>query len=208
MSAPSGQYFFISYSRADTAQQHKIVAELRRRGVNVWVDTENLVPGSPAWEREIEKSIRGTSGVIVLLSPESNNSAWVRREISFAEENDKRIFPVLIHGDENDSIPLRLSSHQRVDLRRNYDKSLDELANALKDHLGVTAINKKINLKSNQPVTTASTADLKKFALPAALILIGLLCIGGAAVVIRLISLNLNIPVKSTTNTQIGRAHV
>ncbi|MEP6894793.1 MAG: toll/interleukin-1 receptor domain-containing protein [Chloroflexota bacterium] len=143
MSAPSGPYFFISYSRVDTVHQRKIVAELRRRNVNVWVDTENLVPGSPAWEREIEKSIRGASGIIVLLSPQSNNSAWVRREISFAEENDKRIFPVMIYGDENDSVPLRLSSHQRVDLRRNYDKNLDELANALKDHLGVTAINKK-----------------------------------------------------------------
>jgi len=201
MSASSGQYFFISYSRADTAPQHKIVAELRKRGVNVWVDTENLVPGSPAWEREIEKSIRGASGIIVLLSPESNNSAWVRREISFAEENDKRIFPVLIHGDENDSVPLRLSSHQRVDLRRNYDKNLDELANALKDHLGVTAINRKINGRISQPVAAAPPIDLKKIALPAALVLIGLLCIGGIAFAIRLIS-NVNIPTPPTNTPQ------
>ena len=48
----------------------------------------------------------------MLLSPESNNSEWVRREISFAEQNDKAVFPVLVHGDEDDSIPLRLSNHQ------------------------------------------------------------------------------------------------
>src|SRR5215510_16408760 len=122
MSAPKGPYFFISYSRADKTQQQRIVAELRERGVTVWVDVENLIPGTPAWERELERSIRGCSGVIVLLSPEANNSQWVRREISFTEENDKRIFPVLVHGDENDSIPLRLSSHQRVDLRRDFFK--------------------------------------------------------------------------------------
>ncbi len=197
MSAPSGPYFFISYSRADTALQRKIVAELRERRVNVWVDTENLIPGSPAWEREIEKSIRGAAGIIVLLSPESNNSEWVRREISFTEEHDKRIFPVLIHGDENDSVPLRLSSHQRVDLRRNFSKGLDELANALKDHLGVTAINKKIKPASKQSTTTPATVDLKKYALPAVLALIGLFCIGGVVFGLRLIS-NANVPTEPT----------
>jgi len=199
-SRPSGPYFFVSYSRADTVQVRKIVSELRRRGVNVWVDTENLIPGSPAWEREIERSIRGAEGIIVLLSPESNNSEWVRREISFTEENDKRIFPVLIHGDENDSIPLRLSSHQRVDLRRNFTSGLDQLAEALKDHLGVTLVNKKIKLEKKQ--ATAVPLNLKKYALPAALVLVGLLCIGVIGFGVRLIS---NIPVPTRpTNTQSG----
>ena len=107
------------------------------------MDVENLIPGSPAWEREIERAIRSAAGIIVLLSPDSNNSEWVRREVSFAEQNNKRTFPVLIRGDEDDSIPLRLSSHQRVDLRRNMANGLDELANALKDHLGVTAIHQR-----------------------------------------------------------------
>ncbi|MEP7134235.1 MAG: TIR domain-containing protein [Chloroflexota bacterium] len=186
--APSGQYFFISYSRADTALQQKIVAGLRERGINAWVDIENLVPGSPAWEREIEKSIRGASGIIVLLSPDSNNSEWVRREISFAEENDKRIFPIHIRGDENDSIPLRLSSHQRVDLRRNFSTGLDNLANALKDHLGVTSVNIKINAEVRKPSKPPVTIDLKKFGLPAVLVLIGLLCIGGIATAASLLS--------------------
>lgn len=77
MSLPSGPYFFVSYSRADLEQQRRIVTELRKRGINAWVDTENLIPGSPAWEREIERSIRGASGVIVLLSPDANDSQWV-----------------------------------------------------------------------------------------------------------------------------------
>jgi len=190
--APSGKYFFISYSRADTALQQKIVAGLRERGVNVWVDIENLVPGSPAWEREIEKSIRGASGIIVLLSPDANNSQWVRREISFTEEHDKPIFPVHIRGDENDSIPLRLSSHQRVDLRHNFSTGLDHLANALKDHLGITSVNIKLKAEVRKPSGPPISLDLKKFALPAALVLIGLLCIGGIALAISLLS-NINV---------------
>jgi TolB protein len=200
MKAPSGQYFFVSYSRADTVQQQKIVAELRGRGVNVWVDTENLVPGSPAWEREIERSIRGAIGIIVLLSPDSSDSQWVRREISFTEEHDKPIFPVHIRGDENESIPLRLSSHQRVDLRRNFSKGLDQLADALKDYLGATLVNKKLKAKSptQKSFILPSAIELKKYALPAALIMIGVLCISGVAFAGRLIA-NAEIPTKSTS---------
>ena len=178
MSTSSGRHFFISYSRTDTNQKQNIIKQLRARGINLWVDIENLVPGTPAWEREIERAIRSAAGIIVLLSPESNNSEWVRREISFAEQNDKVVFPVLIRGDEDDSIPLRLSNHQRVDLRQNYENGLDELAEALSEHLGITVVNKQVKQETRLPFQL-SREDLKKFALPALLSLLGLACIGG-----------------------------
>ena len=175
MSTPA-PHFFMSYSREDKQIQRQVIAGLRERGVPVWVDVENLIPGSPAWEREIERAIRSAAGIIVLLSPDSNNSEWVRREISFAEQNNKRTFPVLIRGDEDDSIPLRLSSHQRVDLRRNMEDGLDELANALKDHLGVTAIHQR---PKQGRKTQFDPALYRKMALPALITLIGLMCLGG-----------------------------
>ena len=181
MSTSSGRHFFISYSRTDTSKKQNIVKQLRARGINLWVDIENLVPGTPAWELEIERAIRGAAGIIVLLSPESNNSEWVRREISFAEQNDKYVFPVLIRGDENDSIPLRLSNHQWVDLREDYNNGLDELADALNDHLEITAVNKEIKQQKKEPFKLTQE-DLKKFALPGLLALIGLACIGGLIV--------------------------
>lgn len=184
MASTSGRHFFISYSREDANLQRRIIAELRSRGINVWVDIENLIPGSPAWEREIERSIRGAAGVIVLLSPDSNNSEWVRREISFAEQNEKRVFPVLIKGDEDDSIPLRLSTTQWVDLRKDFQSGMAELANALQDHLGATAIIKR--KEQSNPL------DLKKFALPGLIALIGLACIGGLAIAARTIYTTIN----------------
>lgn len=178
MSAP---YFFMSYSREDTAKQRRVVRELRERGVNIWVDVENLTPGTPTWEREIEKAIRGATGIIVLLSPESNNSEWVRREISFGEQHRKRIFPVLIEGDDHTSTPLRLASHQRVDLRTKFEAGLDELADALKDYIGVK---QEIASQSQVIVKTPGTPkpaaiDLKKFRAPALIALAGILVVGG-----------------------------
>lgn len=190
---PTTPYFFISYSRADSAIVKKLVAELRERDVNAWVDTENLVPGSPEWEREIERSIRGSSGLIVVLSPEANNSQWVRRELSFAEENDKPMFPVLVRGDENDSIPLRLSAHQRVDLRRNFQTGMNDLANAMKKFLGGGTTATQAFKKVTPPKKPAQPIDYKKFALPAALALVGLLCLGGIALAVNIIR-NIDFP--------------
>src|SRR5690349_17911648 len=190
MASASNPYFFISYSREDLDPQRRIVAELRGRGINIWVDIENLIPGSPAWEREVERSIRGAEGIIVLLSPNSNNSEWVRREISFAEDNEKRIFPALIRGEEDDSIPLRLSDHQRVDLRRDFNGGLNELANALNHQLGVTAVIKR--RKEEQKQTIIPGVDWKKFALPGLIALVGLACLGGLVLAARFIVMAIN----------------
>ena len=181
----------MSYSREDANLQQRIVAELRERGINIWVDIENLIPGSPAWEREIERSIRGAEGIIVLLSPDSNNSEWVRREISFAEQNEKRIFPVLISGDEDDSIPLRLADHQRVNLHGNFQAGLDQLARALNRHLGVTVVNRRRQETAKKPAGIPPV-DLKKFALPGLIALLGLACIGGLVLAARIIYTAIN----------------
>ena len=204
MSTPA-PHFFLSYSREDAHLQQRVITGLRARGLDVWVDIENLIPGSPAWEREIERSIRAAAGVIVLLSPDSNNSEWVRREISFAEQNSKRIFPVLIRGDEDDSIPLRLSNHQRADLRRDFETGLDELANALRDFLGWTALGKRPPSGGKSPFSVAP-ADLRKFALPGLLTAFGLVCIASLALAARFVYNSLrpfpkNTPTQSLTAT-------
>jgi len=186
MSTPIVPYFFMSYSREDTAKQKRTVRELRERGVNIWVDIENLTPGTPTWEREIEKAIRGSTGIIVLLSPESNNSEWVRREISFGEQHRKRIFPVLIEGDDHTSTPLRLASHQRVDLRTKFEAGLDELAAALKGYIGVK---QEIATQSDNSTKDARSStpgiDLKKLGVPALIAVVGLLIVGGIFAVIK-----------------------
>ena len=188
MSTPASPYFFISYSREDTVKQGRVVRELRERGLNIWVDIENLTPGTPTWEREIERAIRGATGIIVLLSPESNNSEWVRREISFGEQHRKRIFPVLIEGNADASTPLRLANHQRVDLRTKFESGLDELAKAIKEYIGVK---QEIAEQRDSAVKVAEFSkppvDLKKFAMPALIALVGLVLIGGVIAAVNMI---------------------
>jgi hypothetical protein len=121
----------MSYSRRDEAVMRRIAAFLRKQGINMWVDNEKLIPGTPIWEVEIEKAIKEARAVVVLLSPDSNTSPWVRREISYAEDNWVRIFPILIAGDERNAVPIRLTNHQRIDIRQNEDVGLTSLHTAL-----------------------------------------------------------------------------
>ena len=126
---------FMSYSRRDHEVMQRIVAFLRKQGIKAWVDNEKLIPGTPIWEEEIEKAIKGASAVIVVLSPDAKNSEWVRREISLADQNRKRIFPVLVRGNEDSSITLRLITRQYVDIRENEIAGLNALYNSLVRYL-------------------------------------------------------------------------
>jgi len=126
---------FISYSRKDEAVMQRIVTFLRNRDIKVWVDNEKLVPGTPIWEVEIEKSIKRASAIIVLLSPDSKESEWVRREISLADQHHARIFPVLVRGDEDSAISIRLITRQFVDIRKNEEIGLNSLCTELSRYL-------------------------------------------------------------------------
>jgi tetratricopeptide (TPR) repeat protein len=95
---------FISHASADDA----FVAELRQKlealQVSVWVDSRNLRSGNKLVP-EIEKAIEESSHVLVVLSPSTVNSPWVRREIKKALEVEKsrqvdgyRVIPILLPG--------------------------------------------------------------------------------------------------------------
>jgi hypothetical protein len=111
----------MSYSRRDEAVMRRIATFLREQGINVWVDNEELVPGTPIWEEEIEKAIISTGATVVLLSPDSKNSEWVRREISYADENGKRIFPILIAGNERNCIIPKTWGRRKKEERVNFE---------------------------------------------------------------------------------------
>lgn len=132
---PSPKHVFMSYSRRDEAVMQRILKFFRGQGIKVWLDNEKLVPGTPVWEMEIENAIKGATAIVVICSPDSKNSEWVRREITLAERYLKRIFPVLVRGDEDSSISIRLSTRQYVDIRQNEEVGIRSLSTAVSIYL-------------------------------------------------------------------------
>jgi hypothetical protein len=128
-------HVFMSYSRRDEEVMRRIVTFLRNNGIKVWVDNERLIPGTPIWEAEIEKAIVGAGAIVVVLSPDAKDSVWVRRELSYTEQYEKRIFPVLVRGNVDSSIPLRLITNQYIDIQKNESIGLRALSTALRSYL-------------------------------------------------------------------------
>ncbi len=79
-------------------------------------DETKLVP-SQQWWPTIERNIKSCSALIVIMSPNSNESAWVEREILVAENDRKPIFPLLLAG----NAWSRLANVQYADVRGGND---------------------------------------------------------------------------------------
>ncbi len=130
-------HVFLSYSRQDTEMMYRVRDGLRAAGLLVWTDDTGLEPGTPSWEAAIQEAIREAGCMVVLLSPDAMDSEWVTRESAFAATWDLRIFPVLVRGNERSAVPLRLTSHQRIDARRDVDAAMRALVASILRHLTV-----------------------------------------------------------------------
>lgn len=93
---------FLSYANTDKEFASALSNELERRGLSVWSDKQNLLPGDN-WSLEIGKALAKSQAMVVLISPESMRSEKVRQEIEYAlghSSYEHRLFPVEIRPTE------------------------------------------------------------------------------------------------------------
>lgn len=126
---------FISYSHRDRKLMHDVRQLLQSANFEVW--TDELLEEGDDWEEAIEDAIRNTSYVVPLLTERSAQSRWVRRELSYAELNRTRILPLLLRGNADTSMPLRLVDLQFIDGRRDFSACVNRLIRALRERLGI-----------------------------------------------------------------------
>ncbi len=151
----SGHDLFLAYSRKDSNLMQRLRRDLLAAGIVAWIDQEALEPGSPVWQRGVEAAIRGSRGVLVILSPDAKESDWVHIEISLARRIGRRIFPVLAGGDEDNAVPFVLETTHRVDVRSDYAEGVhNRLIPALRRHLGLS--------KSGEPKPSQKQDDAPK----------------------------------------------
>ncbi len=101
---------FISYKKEDSQIADRMVTALRAEGFSVWWD-DGLTPKT-AWDEELEREIAAATTVVVLWTPRSINSEWVRTEAHYGQDRGKLI-PVMM---EKCSIPLAFMLRQTVQL--------------------------------------------------------------------------------------------
>lgn len=103
---------FVSYAREDQGSIRIIVAQLESAGFSVWWD--DGIHAGTQWDAEINKQLSASRAVVVLWSPYSSVSEWVRREAAHAKSNDK-IVPAFIRRCR---LPSDFSDVQTIDLTR------------------------------------------------------------------------------------------
>ena len=83
----------MSYSRKDTAFVRELHDFLTGSGKDVWVDWDDIPPGSH-WEQDIDDSIDGADSFVFVVSQHSLASEYCVGEFRHAGERGKRIVPI------------------------------------------------------------------------------------------------------------------
>ncbi len=105
---------YMSYSRADEEFAGELASRLSESGINVFDPLRDVALGEN-WPSTIGEALQESDAMIVLLSPDSVKSEWVRREIDFALGSPRfagRLIPVLVRPTEE--IPWILRNLQPV----------------------------------------------------------------------------------------------
>jgi len=100
---------FVSYSHRDEAFVAELVAALKSRGKQTWVDHEDIVPAAQ-WSQEIEKGITESDAFIFVISPDSVASSECLVELEHAVVLPKRIVPVVARETPDAEVPDELRS--------------------------------------------------------------------------------------------------
>jgi hypothetical protein len=118
---------FISYSHHDRDLVQRLVPDLERAGLDVWWDQE--LEGGDAFVQAIHDALGKVNYLILVLSPHSVESEWVKHEMNVAfirtlQRQMSAIIPLLR---KDCPIPLAVSDLQYVDFRSPYDTALRKL---------------------------------------------------------------------------------
>jgi hypothetical protein len=92
---------FISYSSKDEEFAKRLFADLQREGVRCWFAPHHVQSGKKLHE-QIDSAIRVHERLLLILSPDSINSEWVKTEIAKArkresQEGKRVLFPVRLN---------------------------------------------------------------------------------------------------------------
>lgn len=80
---------FLSYAKSDRRLAEQAVAALKAASFTVWWDDDITPHGS--WDATIERELNAAKAVLVLWTPDSVNSEFVRAEANWAKGQDKLV---------------------------------------------------------------------------------------------------------------------
>ena len=93
---------FMSHSDSDAMLAARVSDALENNGLEVWDPDRELFPGDN-WAAEVARALEESDAMVVLLTPATAGSRWVKRDIEYAlgaKNFSNRLIPVVV-GDRD-----------------------------------------------------------------------------------------------------------
>jgi hypothetical protein len=121
---------FVSHSTKDREfVEREIIAELEKNGIRTWYSKVDI-QSAAEWETSIRRGLESCEWFLLVMSPRSLSSEWVKDELHWAiDERPNRIVPVLMEDCEPRAFHIRMARIQHVDFRSPSSESKVRLVN-------------------------------------------------------------------------------
>src|SRR5262245_44225643 len=129
-------HVFMSYSRRDHEFVEQLSFDLRRHGIDVWRDVEQIAPGT-RWKDAIRRGVSSADVFLHVVSRNSIESDWINNELNFFLAKDaeigksNKVIPILIGDLRDNEVAPELREVQWIDFRSDYESALAKLVSFL-----------------------------------------------------------------------------
>jgi hypothetical protein len=130
---------FISHSTKDKPFVRRLASDLVASGVKVWLDEQNILVGDSIPEK-IAQGLAESDFFLIVVSENSVNSAWVKKELNSAiiNEIERRkviVLPIKLDGAK---MPDTIKDKLYADFSKSYEDGFEKLIRSIKARKVVT----------------------------------------------------------------------
>jgi WD40 repeat protein len=151
---------FISYSRRDSDFVHTLREAFATAGRPAWLDTADIRPVSD-WSVEIAEAIDGSDAVVCVVSPDFVHSAQCAKELAHADEQKKRLIPVVARPVDPATLPPALAKLQWITFCDNasFDAAFATVISALDTDLDWVKVHTRLQIRAREWETSGRSAS-------------------------------------------------
>jgi hypothetical protein len=129
------KYLFISHASEDKEIAEKIFVDLKKRGIQSWFDKYEIFIGDSIVEK-VSSGLESSTELIILLSKNSVEKKWVKKELNTVIMNklngkEVRILPVKI---DDCVIPQLLVEYKYSDFKNGYEACIYEIVESIRKY--------------------------------------------------------------------------
>ena len=129
---------FISHASEDKERFVLKFAEyLLCKGIDVWLDKWEMLPGDSLIQKIFEEGIKNASAVIIVLSKNSISKKWVKAELNTAIikhiNTDSKLIPIILDNLKRNELPEALQDTvwETISDTNNFSQNADRIVASL-----------------------------------------------------------------------------